>query len=330
MMRRSVRQILVRKSINTIVTIFLILVFSFLLFYIIPGDPARMLVPRGGAGSQIDPEYLERLRERLGVNDTFIVQLSKFIINSFRFEFGDSFHFHKPVSEVIMDRLPWTLLLVGVSTVFTLLIGVVLGARSAWKRGSVEDTSTLTFGLVFYAMPTFWLGVLLLVIFAYFYPILPSSQPTSVPRPTEPLALAWDIIKHLILPAATLTLVSVAGISLIMRNSLIDVLTEDYITTARAKGVPEKQVLRRHAMPNAMLPMVTVIALNLGFVIGGAIQVEWVFSYAGLGGLEVTAIRDKDLPVLMALQVLFTFSVVLANFISDIVYLYLDPRVKYA
>lgn len=329
-MRKTVRQILLRKTVNTAITIVLILVFSFFLFYVIPGDPARMMIPRGGAGSQISPEYLEELRERLGVNDSFPVQLSKFVLNALRFEFGYSFWGKKPVSEVIMDRLPWTLLLVGVSTVFTLLVGIVLGARSAWKRGSVEDTSTLAFGLTFYAMPTFWLGVLLLVLFAYLYPILPSSQPTSVPRPTETLALILDIGEHLILPAATLTLVSLAGVSLVMRNALIDVLTEDYILTARAKGIPEKRVLRRHAMPNAMLPMVTVVALNLGFIIGGAIQVEWVFSYPGLGDLEVRAVFSKDLPVLLALQVLFTFSVVIANFVSDIVYLYMDPRVKYA
>lgn len=325
------RRVLVKRSVNAVVTILIILVANFVLFRVMPGDPATQFF-RTSQGVRPSPELLEKQREILGLNDPPHVQLSKYLVNTFTGQWGYSFYRRSQlVTDIIAQKAVWTLVLVGTSTVFTLWLGMVLGAASAWRRGKAFDLASLGFGFFFYSMPTFWLGLLLVVLFHKslgFIPLFPGSGATSIPPPTEPFELFADVLLHLALPALTLTLVQLSGISIIMRNSLIDVLTEDYIVTARATGASDRQVLKGHAVPNARLPMVTVIALNLAFVLGGAIQVETVFNYDGLGLLTVSAIKDSDYPVLQGLFLLITFCVVLANLVSDFVYAYLDPRVR--
>ena len=327
----SMRRVVARKSINAFATIVLILVVNFVLFRLAPGDPAAIFL-RSGAGARPDESLLQQQREIFGLNDPLHVQLVKYIINTFTGQWGYSFFKGSSlVTEVIAQKAVWTLLLVGTSTLITLWIGMVVGVVSAWRRGKTADVASLGFGFFFYAMPTFWLAMMLLLLFGQgqgLFPIFPSSNEQSYPPPTDPWAATLDIGAHLFLPGLTLALVQLAGISIIMRNSLIDVLTEDYMLTAKAKGLSDRQLLKRHAIPNARLPMVTVIALNIGFVLGGAVTVEYVFSYDGLGALTVDAIDDLDYPILQGVFLLLTISVVVANLISDFVYAYLDPRVR--
>lgn len=327
----SMRRVVVKKTTNALVTILIILVANFLLFRVLPGDPAALFL-RGAAGARPSIELLERQREIFGLGESITVQLQKYIVNTFTGEWGYSFYRQSQlVTDIIAQKALWTIVLVGSSTIVTLWLGYVIGAISAWRRGKAFDLTSLGAGFFFYSMPTFWLGILLILVFNVhrgIIPLFPTSGSLSIPRPTDPVVLVGDALVHLFLPALTLTLVQLSGISIIMRNSLIDVLTEDYIVTARAKGLSDRQILKRHANPNARLPMVTIVALNLGFVLGGAIQVETVFNYDGLGLLTVQAITDLDLPLLQGLFLLITISVVIANLISDFVYAWLDPRVR--
>ena len=327
----SLRTLVIKKATNAAITIVIILAANFVLFRMLPGDPAVNFI-RSGAGHTANPDLLARQREVFGLNDPLIVQLGKYLVNTFTGNWGYSFfQGDRLVTEIVAEKAVWTLILVGTSTLITIWVGIIIGAASAWRRGKAFDVVSLTFGFFFYAMPTFWLGYVFIILFQEqigVFPILPPSFPLPVPYPTDPLAILIGGFQHWIMPALTLTLVQLAGISIIMRNSLIDVLTEDYIVTARAKGLSDRMILKKHAMPNARLPMVTVIALNLGFVLGGAIQVEQVFSYDGLGLLTVRAVTNGDYPLMQGLFLLITISVVVANLVSDFVYAWLDPRVR--
>ncbi len=325
------RTVVLRKVTNAFMTIVIILVANFILFRMLPGDPATTFF-RTGAGHSPNPELIARQREIFGLNDPLIVQIGKYIVNTFTGNWGYSFFQQDQlVVDIIGQKAVWTLLLVGTSTFFTIWLGIIIGSMSAWRRGKIFDISSLSWGFFFYAMPTFWLGYMLIIIFQSpggFIPLLPALREQQVPYPAETVTFVVSALSHLILPALALTLVQVAGISLIMRNSLIDTLTEDYIVTAHAKGLSDRAVLKKHAMPNARLPMVTLIALNVGYIFGGAVQIEEVFSYQGLGWLTVEAVEKGDYPLMQGIFLLITFSVVIANLVSDFVYAWMDPRVR--
>jgi peptide/nickel transport system permease protein len=205
-----------------------------------------------------------------------------------------------------------------------------MGIWGAWRRGSTYDVSTLTFSLIFYSMPDFWLGLLLLIMFAVIIPLFPVGQITTTTPEYTGLRAVYDVAGHMVLPTVTLVLAYIGEYALIMRSSLLDVMGEDYVQTARAKGLRDVYVRRRHAVPNALLPTVTLIALNLGFIVGGAITVETVFSWPGLGLLEYQALSTPDYPLLQGLFLIFSVSVIVANLAADVLYGYLDPRVRAA
>ncbi len=326
------RKVVIKKTTNAAITILIILIANFFLFRVMPGDPAVLFL-RSASGIRPSDDLIEAQRQVFGLGEPPLTQLGKYIVNTFTGEWGYSFFRQSQlVTDIIAQKAVWTLVLVGSSTLITIWLGMAIGAVSAWRRGKVVDLTSLGFGFFFYAMPTFWLGMLFILLFNFNYGMLPLLPTTGSlgppPRPSDPWLVLGEASVHLILPCLTLVLVQVAGISIIMRNALIDVLTEDYIVTAKAKGLSERQILKRHANPNARLPMVTVIALNMGFVLGGAIQVEYIFNYDGLGALTVQAINDRDYPLLQGLFLLITFSVVIANLLSDFIYAYLDPRVR--
>ncbi len=325
------RTVVVRKVVNAFITIIIILVANFILFRMLPGDPATTFF-RTGAGHSPSPDLIARQREVFGLNDPLVVQVGKYIVNTFTGNWGWSFFQQDQlVVDIIAQKAVWTLLLVGTSTFITIWAGIVIGSMSAWRRGKFFDVFSLSWGFFFYAMPTFWFGYMLIILFGApggFLPILPRKGELDFPYPTEFVTRTINALYHLILPALALTLVQLAGISLIMRNSLIDTLTEDYIITAQAKGLSDRAVLKRHAMPNARLPMVTLIALNVGYIFGGAVQIEEVFNYQGLGWLTVEAVEKGDYPLMQGIFLLITFSVVLANLVSDFVYAWMDPRVR--
>jgi len=336
----EVRRVVAKRSINAVITIFGILTLNFFLINFM-GDPLDLLVPR--APSIPENYRLENCIRYglcgpdglpLGVADRFFIYLYNLVSGNW----GRSYYWRgTPVIDVVMPALSWTLILVGTSTIITIAIGMVLGAMSAARRGRAFDLAMTGFTLFFYGMPFFWLALVMQLAFTTpqfglnWWPVFPSSQRYSqsidVLVWTDPDHLL-DIVYHLALPSITLAIGTMAGISLVMRNSLVDVMTEDYVVTARAKGLAERLILRRHILPNGLPPMVTLIALDMAFIFGGAYQVEYVFSYQGIGWVTITAIFYYDFPVLQFVVVLGGVAVVIANFLADLILLRIDPRIK--
>ncbi|HUV61325.1 MAG TPA: ABC transporter permease [Thermoplasmata archaeon] len=318
---------ILKCAVNSLITVILVIMLNFLLFRMMPGDPINYMISNN---PRIGDEYKERLIDDFDLDAPMSVQFVTYIKSCLTLNFGDSFiERNTPAMDIVMDYMKWTLILTGTSSVFMIVIGMVIGILGAAKRGGRFDTSTLTFSLVFYAMPTFWLAMILIAFFAKYFSWFPSSQAMTT---GVSLDFTWpaisDMLWHLVLPAVSLTLVSIAAFVLIMRGALTDVMTEEYITTARAKGLSKSKVLKDHAVPNAMLPMVSLIAISIAFIVGGAFQAEWVFSYPGIGWRTITATYDMDYPVLQAAFFLITLAVIVANFIADILLMYMDPRIK--
>jgi peptide/nickel transport system permease protein len=296
-----------------------VLVLNFFLFRILPGDPERTLTRLQRAS----PSTIEEVKRELGLDRPLAVQFFDYLGDTARGELGISYAFSRPVSEVIGTALWPTLLLLGVATVGATVIGALMGIWGAWRRGSAVDTSLLGFGLVTYAMPEFWLGLLLILLFAVALDWFPTSF-MSTPGLAEASAGVQlvDTLEHLFLPALTLVLALLGEYALIMRSSVIEAMN------ARAKGMREALVLRRHIVPNALLPVVTLAALHLGFIVSGAITVETVFSWPGLGQLTFRAINGgPDYPLLQGLFLLFSVAVIFANLVADLLLGLLDPRI---
>jgi len=316
---------ILKKILQSLLTIFFVLIFNYFLFRIMPGDPLAMIMrnPRASA------EAIEKTKELFGLGEAWYMQFLIYLQNLFQGDFGLSFIYKKDVLEVIWDKILPTVIMVGLAQIVAIIIGVLLGVIAAWKRGTKIDVISLSFSLITYSMPTFWLGIILISIFSIGLGLFPTS---GMLTPGKTFLSTLDMIRdgtvHLVLPVLTLSLVLIGEYALTMRNTLLDVLTEDYMTTVRAKGFDDKYMLKKHAVPNAMLPMITIIAINLGLTIGGAIQVETIFSWPGLGRLMYEALNGRDYPLLQGIFLLITISVILANLIADITYSYLDPRVK--
>jgi peptide/nickel transport system permease protein len=289
-----------------------------------PGDPARILTRL----SRSSPTVIEDVRQELGLDRPVPTQFVDYIGDTLTGELGVSTSLSRPVTEIIGEAIWPTVLLLGVATVAATAIGIALGIWGAWRRGTAADTTTLGFALVTYSMPEFWLGMLLIMLFSVALGIFPTSFMNTFGVQDEPFVTQFlDTLDHLFLPALTLTLALLGEYALIMRSSIIDVMNEDYVTTARAKGLREALVLRRHVVPNALIPVVTLAALNLSFIVSGAITVEAVFSWPGLGLLTYDAIQDKDFPMMQGLFLLFSSATIIANLVADLLVGILDPRV---
>ena len=322
----DMRTYVTRKVIYLVITLFAIIAFNFFLFRIMPGDPAAVLVPK--SGSEI---LKEAIRDRFHLNDPIYVQLYYYFVQVFTGDLGISTGVWKNsnIADAIGPKIFNTVVLVGIGTALAVYFGVMIGKFAAWRRGKPADTIGMGFSLVFYSMPTFLFALILLMIFAgelKWFPLWGATSPDYSSMGLFDKVL--DRGYHLVLPVIAFTLEIMAEFALIMRNSLTDVLTEDYITTARAKGVSNKNILNEHAMRNALLPVVTIMAISIGWVLGGTIMVEMVFSYDGLGLLTWEAVVSLDYPLLQAIFLLMAIAVLVANLIADIVYFYLDPRVK--
>ena len=324
-------------------TILFVVILNFFLFRILPGDPARA----GIRDPRLTRENIEAIRVRYGLDKPIIncfeslnpVKVGSCAVNPLDTQFfiymgnliqGDlmiSFHTNRPVSDILSERLWNTVLLIGAGQILAIMIGIFFGMFSAWKARTSLDYLSLTLSLVAWSIPTFWLGVILLFWGSnHGMPIAGMSTPGMS---SYPLLTRWgDIARHMFLPTLTYTIVYMGEYMLIMRSSLLDVLSEDYILTAKAKGLSVFQILKDHAIKNAMLPLVTIIAINLGFTVGGVIQIETVFSWPGLGMTIVEALNRRDFPVLQGAFLLIAVSVIIANLLADLAYSYLDPRVK--
>jgi peptide/nickel transport system permease protein len=326
-MARSRAAYLARKSAYAFITVLIVIVFNFLLFRVMPGDPARILIPRG---HNVPLSLIARMREFYGLDKPLPTQLVSYVIQTLQLNLGYSFYYKAPVADVIAAWLPNTLLLVGISEVIAILLGFSTGAIAGWRRGKRFDLFATSFGLTTWSMPTFWLGIVLIMVFSVQLGIFPvGGVRTAEMAYTNIFQQIEDVGMHLILPVITLTLVSFAEYLMIMRNSLVDVMTEDFVLTARAKGLTEQQVLRDHVVPNALLPSVTTVAIAFGFIVGGALQTEIIFSYPGIGMLTYMAIEFRDYTLLQGLFFIDAILVIIANFAADIIYTYIDPRVKF-
>jgi peptide/nickel transport system permease protein len=307
-----------------VVTLIFVLIFNFFLFRIM-GDPTTQLARLPNAS----PEEIEKLRADYGIDKPITGQFADYMGDTARLDLGISQRSREPVWDEILRALPWTLLLVGTGTLLATLLGAWLGVFAATRRGTKADTRWLNFSLFTYSAPEYWIGIILILVFAVWLPILPAGQQvTPGVEFSSWFAEALDVAEHLILPATAMTLMLLGQYFLIMRSSMVDVLTEDFITVKRATGLPWDRVVRRHAVPNALLPLVTLAAIQFGFVVGGAITIETIFSWPGLGELTFNAINDKDFPVLQGTFLVFSVAVILANLLADCLYFYLDPRVQ--
>lgn len=319
------KSLVIKKLFYALITILIVLVFNYILFRVLPGDPLAMLMRNPRA----TPEMVEGIKQLYGLDQPWHIQFLTYFQNMLTGDLGISFVYKAPVGQIIGQKILPTLLLLGLAEVLAIIVGILIGVLAAWKRGTKLDVSTLGFSLVTYSVPTFWLGMIMVVVFCVNLRLFPTSG-MFTPGKSFPtgMAMFFDLGRHLFLPVLTMSLVLIGEYALTMRNTLIDVLSEDYITTARAKGFRERYVLFHHAFPNAMLPMVTIIAMNLGFIVAGAIQIETIFSWPGLGRLMYEALSARDYPLLQGIFLLVTVSVVLANVLADITYSYIDPRVK--
>ena len=318
-----------------------VIVFAFM--QILPGDPARA----GIRDPRLKKEAIEILQTRFGLDKPVIncfeslnpikvgsctvnpleTQFFIYVRNLLQGELGISYHTNRPVGEILAERLWNTVLLIGVGQILAIIIGVALGVFAAWKARTSVDYSAVLLSLLAWSLPTFWLGIILLFWgSANGFPLAGKATPGMS---SMPLLQQWgDIAWHMFLPTLTYTIVYMGEYTLIMRSSLMDVLSEDYILTAKAKGLSMFQILKDHALKNAMLPLVTVIAINLGFTVAGAIQIEAVFSWPGLGSAIYEAVVRRDYPVLQGAFLLIAVAVIIANLLADLTYSYLDPRVK--
>jgi peptide/nickel transport system permease protein len=324
------RRYFFQKVAQVILTMIFILVFNFFLFRVMPGDPVKLLARSSGAHLSVEAQA--QLEADLGLDQPMFQQFLTYTKNTLTGDLGLS-QITYPGESVtsIFAQFMWpTLLLVGLSTIFSTVFGMLMGIYGGWRRGRGFDLSSMGVSLVLYAMPEFWLGILLLITFAVGLGLFPTGGSQSVTVTYTGMAHVVDVINHLFLPCLTLTLAYLGEYYLLMRSSLLDVTGEEYVTLARAKGLREKHVLWRHAVPNALLPTVTLIALNFGFVLGGAITVEAVYSYPGLGLLTFDALQSKDFALLQGMFLFFSLAVILANFVADLLYVYLDPRVRAA
>lgn len=325
------RRYVLGKVFRAGLTLAFVLTFNFFLFRVMPGNPAVLLL-RGT--SALTPETIAQLEHELGLDQPLPQQFVTYVGNTFTGEFGRSLASGEPVTEVIGSRIGPTIVLVLTSTVASAVLGVLIGIRAGWRRGSAFDVGSTGTTLVFYSMPEFWFGILVLMAFAggigFFPAIFPTGGYETAGSGLTGFARLVDVLNHLVLPWSVLTIAYLGEYALIMRSSVLDVVGEDYVVTARAKGLREKQVLWRHTVPNAILPTMTLTFLSLGFVFAGTITIEYVFSYPGLGLLTVEAINDKDFPILQAVFLLFSAAVIVANLFADLLYGYLDPRVRAA
>jgi peptide/nickel transport system permease protein len=308
-----------------LITIFFVIILNFILFRLLPGDPITLLYRNPALTSK----QIAMLHSQFGLDKPLWYQLIIYIENSYIGNFGISFYWKAPVISVIIPAIENSLILLLPANLIAILLGIITGVISAWHNGTKLDGAILGISLAFYAMPTFWLGSMLIVVAIYIGGI-PVVGMYSISFLGENLLMRFvDFLGHLALPLITLTLVLYGEFTIIMRNSLLDVLSEDYIVTAKSKGANNNRILWKHALPNGLLPLISLIAINFGLIIGGAMFTEIVFSWPGIGYITYLAIFTRDYPVLQGVFFFVAITVVLANYIADFIYGYVDPRVRY-
>jgi len=306
----------------------LTLTLNFALPRLMPGSPVRFLL--GEDIALLPPETVHELLAEYGLDRPLWEQYLIYLAHIIRGDLGYSYGENKPVLAVLLERLPWTLLLTGTALVLSTLLGITVGALAAWRHGSSFDALSLSIFVLLDSMPSFWLGMMFIALFAVqlgWFPIFGAQTPWGN---FTGWSYVLDIVRHLALPVLTLTCTTASGTFLVVRSAMISVLHEEYIRTARSKGLGEARVLYIHALRNGLLPAVTVFMLNVGFLVSGATVVETVFSYPGLGRLLYEAVLRRDYPLMQGAFLMITLSVLLANILADLLYARIDPRVRHS
>ena len=318
---------IIGRIIQIIITFFIVMSIIFLLFRIIPSDPSSFLLT-----PSMTAEAKETIRKQFGLDEPIAVQYFVYLKNFVHGNFGTSFYSGRPVMSIIMERMLNSILLITTAVIIAYIIGVSIGKAIAWKRGSKTEKFFVILGLWFYTTFTPWLGIMFLWIFSFklkLFPLGGMITPEKWILDPSLMEKICDMGYHLILPLVTYVLLWFGGYMLLMRNSMLETLKEDYIVTARAKGLKEKVIKNKHAARNAMLPIVTAFAISISFSIGGAVLIETIFSWPGIGRTIVEATLRQDYPLVQGAFAVITVVVLLANFVADIAYAYLDPRISY-
>lgn len=314
-----------KRLIYAVLLLLAVLTLNFLLIHISPGDPVETIAGSMGGMSE---DLRNELVIQFGLDKPFIVQLGIYLQNILMGNFGMSYYFNSPVIDLIWERIPATLLLVVVSVIIAFLVGTSLGALAARKPNGLLSQIVTTLSIVGYSAPVFWTGIVLIIIFASVFPIFPVSDMRTAGSGGTGIGGILDVLHHLVLPSFTLAFVYVAQYSRLSRASMIDALSADYIRTARAKGLSETSVLYKHALRNAVLPVVTTLGLQFGNVLAGAILVETVFNWPGLGRLAFDSVLRRDYPTLLGILFFASLLVVIMNQLTDLAYRIIDPRIK--
>lgn len=334
----GLRGYIVKRVAYMFVLVVVVITINFIIFQLMPGDPLAMYAAPGRIKSE---EYRIYLEEVYGLRDPLHVKYSKYFVNLITFNFGVSYFSQKSISSEMGERLGNTLLLMGTVTAVSITLGVILGVITAHKRGGLFDSVGVVSSLTTYALPSFWLGMIFLLIFGYYlrwFPLAgtfprewldPAIWPTPPQWPQDWAVIIAGRLRHLFLPAFTLIIFSYGGWLLLTRAVMLETLTEDYVVTARAKGLKERTVLFKHALKNASLPLITSAAMSFGFLINGALITEQVFTWRGMGWWIWQSISSADYPALQAIFYVIALCVIIANFTADILYGIIDPRIKY-
>lgn len=327
--RRGTLQYALAKAGGALFSIAMVIVGTFFVFRLLPGDPVRNLAQ----GRNMTPAQLDLERHRLGLDKPLIEQFFQFVGDTLRLDLGTSYEYKRPVIDLIGERIGPTLLLAGTGLVIAVSLGVWQGTRAGWRHGSGFDRFSTGLSLLLWSVPTFWLGLLLMMVFGVGIGPIPGLFPfrgiESVDAP-DGFAYVLDVASHMVLPCLTLVAVVYAQYLLIMRSSLLEEVGQDYVTVARAKGLRDDDVRRKHAVPNALLPTVTLVFMRIGFVVGGAVTVETIYTWPGLGQLFYEAVRVPDFTLMQGTFMLITVAVIVMNTLADVVYHVLDPRVRSA
>ncbi|MEM2352296.1 MAG: ABC transporter permease [Thermoproteota archaeon] len=327
----GLRAFIIKRIVYMAILIWAVVTIEFIIFNLMPGNPLEQYV--AGMRGIITEERMKELRKAFGLDQPLHIQYINTLTRLFTFNFGLSAHSTAPVSQEIMRRLPNTLLMLGISTVLSIIIGTIIGVVTAYKRGGAFDTGMVTLSLFTYSVPIFFIGYILIYIFALQLGWLPAglAQPAEWLHkpPTNIFEYMAGRLRHLALPTLQLFLFSVGGWILLARACVLETITEDYVVTARAKGLSERTVLYKHVLKNASLPIITNVALSFAFIISGAIITETLYSYEGMGLLIYRSLHPPDIPVLQGIFFIIALCVIFANFIADILYGIIDPRVRY-
>jgi len=322
---KQLSQGMARRLLQLLGVVLGVAVINFFLLRLAPGDAAQVLAGEAGAAT---PEYMLALRHQFGLDQPLLVQFGKYLLNLAQGNLGFSFRHGMPVAQLIAERLPATLLLMGASIAFAVLLGSALGVLAAYRAGKLADVVISTLALLFFATPLFWIGLMLVVVFSVWLDWLPVGGMFTIEAGYTGWAHCLDVARHLVLPALTLGLFYMAVYTRLVRATMIEVRRQDFVRTAVAKGARPLRVLFAHVLRNALLPLVTMLGVQVSSIIGGAVLVETVFSWPGLGRLAFEALFQRDFNLLLGILLCSSVVVILVNWLVDFVYTRLDPRIR--